>query len=88
MREEPPLWGCFEEVFSSDRLDQMLAQSDYVVLAAPLTPATRGLLNAKRLAFMKPDAYLTNVGRGPLIDNAALIEALSERRWRSWARRF
>jgi phosphoglycerate dehydrogenase-like enzyme len=34
----------------------MLAQSDYVVLAAPLTPATRGLLNAKRLAFMKPDA--------------------------------
>jgi phosphoglycerate dehydrogenase-like enzyme len=58
----------------------MLAQSDYVILAAPLTPATRGLLNAKRLTFMKPDAYLINVGRGPLIANAALIEDLSERR--------
>ena len=76
-REKPP-W--IDEVFSSDRLDQMLAKSDYVVLAAPLTPATRGQLNANRLAFMKPDAYLINVGRGPLIDNAALIEALSERR--------
>jgi len=76
-REKPP---CIEEVFSSDRLDQMLAQSDYVVLAAPLTPATRGLMNAKRLRSMKPDAYLINVGRGPLIDDAALIEALSERR--------
>ena len=69
-----------DEVFSSDQLDQLLAQSDYVVLAAPLTPATLGLMNAKRLASMKPDAYLINVGRGPLIDDAALIEALSERR--------
>ena len=76
-REKPP---CIEEVFSSGRLDQMLAQSDYVVLAAPLTPATRGLMNAKRLRSMKPDAYLINVGRGPLIDDAALGEALSERR--------
>jgi phosphoglycerate dehydrogenase-like enzyme len=58
----------------------MLAQSDYLVLAAPLTPATRGLMNANRLASMKSDAYLINVGRGPLIDDAALIEALSERR--------
>ena len=75
--EMPPR---IDEVFRSDRLDQMLAQSDYVVLAAPLTPATRGLMNAKRLAFMKPDAYVINVGRGPLIDDAALIEALTERR--------
>ena len=37
-------------------------------------------MNAKRLAFMKPDAHVINVGRGPLIDDAALIEALSERR--------
>jgi phosphoglycerate dehydrogenase-like enzyme len=36
-------------------------------------------MNAKRLAFMKPDAYVINVGRGPLIDDAALIEALTER---------
>ena len=76
-RQKPP-W--IDEVFSSDRLDQMLAQSDYVMLAAPLTPATRGLPNAKRFTFMKPDACLINVGRGPLISNAALIEDLSERR--------
>ena len=76
-KEKPPR---IDEVSRSDRLDQMLAQSDYVVLAAPLTPATRGLMNAKRLAFMKPDAYVINVGRGPLIDDAALIEALTERR--------
>jgi phosphoglycerate dehydrogenase-like enzyme len=76
-REKPP---GIDEVFSSDLLDQMLAQSDYVVLAAPLTPATRGLMNSKRLAAMKPDAYLINVGRGPLIDDAALVDALRERR--------
>jgi phosphoglycerate dehydrogenase-like enzyme len=76
-REKPP-W--IDEVFSSDRLDQMLPQSDYVVLAAPLTPATRGLMNARRLRAMKPDSYLINVGRGPLIDAAALVETLRERR--------
>jgi phosphoglycerate dehydrogenase-like enzyme len=75
--EKPP-W--IDEVFSSDRLDQMLPQCDYVVLAAPLTPATRGLMNARRLRAMKPDSYLINVGRGPLIDAAALVEALRERR--------
>jgi lactate dehydrogenase-like 2-hydroxyacid dehydrogenase len=51
-----------------------------IVHLTSLTPATRSLMNAKRLAFMKPDAYVINVGRGPLIDDAALIEALSERR--------
>jgi phosphoglycerate dehydrogenase-like enzyme len=76
-REKPP-W--IDEIFSSDRLDQMLPHCDYVVLAAPLTPATRGLMNAQRLRAMKPDSYLINVGRGPLIDAAALVEALRERR--------
>ena len=69
-----------DEVFSSALLDRMLAQSDYVVLAAPLTPATRGLMNATHFAAMKADAYLINVGRGPLIDDAALVGALRERR--------
>jgi phosphoglycerate dehydrogenase-like enzyme len=76
-REKPP---GIDEVFSSDRLDQMLPQCDYVVLAAPLTPATRGLMNARRLRAMKPDAYVINVGRGPLIAAADLVEALKERR--------
>jgi phosphoglycerate dehydrogenase-like enzyme len=64
------------QVYSRAKLDAMLSQSDYVVLAAPTTPATRGLINAQRLAAMKADAYLINVGRGPLIDEGALIEAL------------
>jgi phosphoglycerate dehydrogenase-like enzyme len=66
------------QVFSPDQLDEALAQSDFVVLAAPLTPETRGLMNAARLAKMKTDACLINVGRGPLIDEAALAKALRE----------
>ena len=54
----------------------MLKQSDYVVLAAPLVGTTRGLIDVARLAAMKPDACLINVGRGPQVDEAALVEAL------------
>ena len=68
------------EVFSPADLDKVLAQSDYVVLAVPLVPATQGLINAARLAVMKPDAYLINVGRGPQVDDEALAEALRNRR--------
>jgi phosphoglycerate dehydrogenase-like enzyme len=58
----------------------MLAQADHVVLSPPLTPATRGMFGREQLARMKPSAFLVNVGRGPLIDEAALIQALRERR--------
>ena len=57
-------------------LDDALSSADFVVLAAPLTEKTRGLINAARLARMKPAAYLVNVSRGPLIDDAALVAAL------------
>ncbi len=53
------------------QMDTMLAQSDYVVLAAPVTSTTKNLINAARLAQMKPDARLINVGRGPLVDEDA-----------------
>lgn len=69
-----------DSVFAASALDEVLSQSDYVVLAAPLISATRGLIDAARLAVMKPDAYLINVGRGEQVDEAALIEALSTRR--------
>jgi phosphoglycerate dehydrogenase-like enzyme len=69
-----------EAVFPVSALDEMLRQSDFVVLAAPLISATRGLIDANRLAAMKPDAYLINVGRGEQVDEAALIEALRTRR--------
>ena len=74
LEKESP--GNIAQVYSSAQLDEMLSQSDYVVLAAPTTPSTRGLINAGRIAAMKDDAHLINVGRGPLIDEDALIEAL------------
>jgi len=67
-------------VFASSAINELLAQSDFVVVAAPLTSETRGLMNAERIAAMKPQAYLINVGRGPLVDEAALAEALRCRR--------
>jgi phosphoglycerate dehydrogenase-like enzyme len=66
--------------FGLDGLDEVISQSDFIVLAAPLTEKTRHLINAERLARMKPEAYLINVARGALIDEAALIESLRNRR--------
>lgn len=60
-------------------LDQVLSGSDVVVLACPLTDATRGLINAERLALMKTDAVLVNVSRGAVIDDDALLAALGDR---------
>lgn len=59
-----------------ERLDDLLAESDWVVLAAPHTPATDRLLDAARLARMKPGARLVNIARGALVDEAALVAAL------------
>lgn len=66
------------EVLPSSRLDELLARSDYVVLAAPVTQSTQKMIGAPQLAKMKPDAYLINVGRGALVDEPALIDALRE----------
>lgn len=57
-------------------LATLLAQADFVVLTVPLTPDTRGLMNAQRLAAMKPGAILVNGARGPVVDEAALLVAL------------
>jgi len=61
-------------------LEELLGQADFVVVACPLTPETHHLFNASRLALMKPSAWLINVGRGPVIDEAALIETLRAKR--------
>jgi D-3-phosphoglycerate dehydrogenase / 2-oxoglutarate reductase len=57
-------------------LQQALPQADYLVLACPLTAQTRGLIGAAELAQLKPGARLVNVARGPVVDEAALVDAL------------
>jgi glyoxylate reductase len=57
-------------------LKQLLTQSDYVVLAPPLTEETKGMIGRDEIGLMKPTAILVNIGRGPLVDTAALTEAL------------
>ena len=66
--------------YSPGGLLEMIGQCDYVVVAAPLTPATRGMIGAREFAAMKPGAVVVNVGRGPVIDEAAIIQALTEKR--------
>lgn len=69
-----------EAVVGPAELKPLLSWADFLVLAAPLTAETRHLLDAGALAAMKPTAFLVNVARGEMIDDAALIEALRERR--------
>ena len=56
--------------------DELLRRSDYISVHAPLSPPTRGMMNARAFATMKKGAFLINTARGPLIDEAALIAAL------------
>lgn len=58
-------------------LEEVIAQSDYLILSLPLTDATRGLLSRDRIALMKKDAVVINIGRGATVDQDALREALA-----------
>jgi phosphoglycerate dehydrogenase-like enzyme len=68
------------EVVGFDTLDNAIAQADFVVLAAPLTPRTRHLIDGRRLQLFKPTAFLINISRGALVEEAALVKALRERK--------
>jgi phosphoglycerate dehydrogenase-like enzyme len=63
-------------VHAIGELDELLGTADFVVLAVPLTDETRGLFDAERLARMRPGARLINIGRGALVDEQALVDAL------------
>src|ERR1035441_6352130 len=67
-----------QQVFPPAGRVEMLAQSDYIVAAAPLTPETRGIIGEPEFAAMKPNAVVINLGRGPVIDEAAMVRALSD----------
>jgi len=67
-------------IYPPEELPKLLAESDFVVLALPLTRETRGLIGEKELRAMKPGAYLINVARGAVVDEPALIRALEEKR--------
>jgi glyoxylate reductase len=62
------------------RLSELLREADFVSLHVPLTPETGHLIGPAELALMKPSAVLVNTARGPIVDEAALVEALRERR--------
>lgn len=72
-------------VYPPDRLREMLGLCDFVVVAAPITPGTRGLIGEAELRAMKNSAVIINVGRGPVIVEADLIQALEQNRIRGAA---
>jgi phosphoglycerate dehydrogenase-like enzyme len=69
-----------DELWTPERLDDLLSRSDFVVICAPQTPETTGMIGAAQLAKMKPTAYLINVGRGVIVQLEALLEALRDKR--------
>lgn len=71
-----------DQIYTPERIAEMIALSDYIVAAAPLTAETRGLIGEREFAAMKESAVVINLGRGPVIDEAAMVRALSERRIR------
>jgi len=79
--DEPYLGSAMlDRVLPPERLPELLAESDFVVLAAPLTPDTQGLIADAAIALMKPGAWVINVARGELIDERALARALRDGR--------
>lgn len=69
-----------DRVYATRDLHAMLPECDYVVVAAPLTPETKHMLSAAEFNLMKPGAVVMNVGRGPVIDEAALVAALQSKK--------
>ncbi len=82
-RHGPPLYNVdplVRSIYSPDRRIEMIAQCDYIVVSAPLTEETKSMIGDREFAAMKPHAVVINVGRGPVIDEAAMVRALSEKR--------
>ena len=76
VREEDEAWGYADELYPTARLHAALEEADYVAVTLPGTPETRHLLDGEAFAVVKRGAYFVNVGRGAVVDEAALVEAL------------
>lgn len=72
--------SAYEAMLPLETLDALLPQTDILVLTLPLSPETRGLIDARRLALLKPGAVLVNIARGALVEESALLAALSDGR--------
>jgi phosphoglycerate dehydrogenase-like enzyme len=79
-KRRPAAMPGVAEVFPAERTDEVLAQSDFVLLLLPATPETDNFINAERLAKMQPGAWLLNFGRGRLIRDDDLIAAVTAKR--------
>ena len=76
VRSERPAPEYVDLLTTGDRLDELLPQTDVLVICLPLTDETRGLFDARRLGLLRPGAYVVNIARGPILDTQALIDAL------------
>src|SRR5437867_2225059 len=88
LRRRPELFqddSLVDQTYPPGQLKELMAASDYVLVVTPLTAETRGLVGEAEIAVMKPTAVIMNVGRGSVIDEAALIRALESRRIRGAA---
>ena len=77
VRARPQPCEGVEEVVASDRMHEVLAKSDYVIIVTPLTEQTRGLVGRDAIAAMKPGVIVHNMARGHVMDEAALVDALN-----------
>ena len=76
VREEDEAWDYADELYPTAELRSALSEADYVAVTLPGTPETQRLLDAEAIAAIKRGAYFVNVGRGAVVDEAALVEAL------------
>ena len=76
VREDDEAWQYADELYTTADMSTALGEADYVAVTLPGTPETRHLLDAEAIARIKPGAYFSNVGRGAVVDEAALVEAL------------
>ena len=78
VREDDPAWDYADELYATAELRGALGEADFVAVTLPGTSETRHLLDAEAIASTKPGAYFANVGRGAVVDEAALVDALRD----------